>query len=925
MKKILSAVLVLIMLISGVDASYVRDTSDWFAFETPDRTVMKGTALDASRLLDAPAGKHGFLKVSGDGLAFSDGTPARFWGTNIVGQSCFFQKESADRLVDIVTTSGYNMVRLHHLDSTAFTPNIYGGVYGDPNSFSRVEPDPEQLDKLHYLWSRLKENGVYMFLDFMGVRHLSYDDAIGLGFSEEKAEVLKKAPWAFTAIKYFDEDLQEIQKIYMRQLVKTVNPYTGLAIADDPAFAACCIANEDSLFNDSFFNNNIYYSTYFKNEVCGQFAEWLGTRYKDDTELADAWAEEGKKGVLSGDSIAGGYVYLDNNYYSAVSNQSAAKIRDIKAFLRFKQDSYYKKMKAYLRDELGVRAMISGSNTFMADSADELLTYSDSGMDISDQHAYYSGSVSGAKIYLSNGNPLGPDVFTPMLKVGSDDRNIITFCARRRLWGMPCFQSEWGGVIPNDYLADANYQMAAYGSLHGWNPVQFNLIQERWIPSVHALTTYYQTIDNPAYITTMTAAASMILGGHVSESTGGYYAAVSDSEAMTHEFFPEYPDGIEFVTKTGIAFSDVLSGEQTEKIAENNKRYEKSVKNKTFRSDTDELAITPESGVFTVNTDRTRLLAGCAENTEYTLGGVTLRFDNDYAAVCVTSLTDDRIEGSENILITATARCRNSGMELDDESFVTVSAGSAPVMMEPVEGTVKIKTSDLYELYVLSSSGERRQKINTRRENGYLVFDMKKEYKTNHYELVRTEGTADILNASVGMDYGKNIMTVSGSGGAGYGEMLIKCVDKYGSTVYMGKSGQETDGSFKTEFFFNGQSQNEYTITLKNETEDNCKSITVKAVPPTERFRMQNITFRTENGVCYADCEIVSRAGITDAVLLLTAYDAEGRLVSVNRKAAELSYGSNSEKIEIKCVPFGRYRLAVWKNNLTPLTDLFVY
>ena len=40
MKKILSAVLVLIMLISGVDASYVRDTSDWFAFETPDRTVM---------------------------------------------------------------------------------------------------------------------------------------------------------------------------------------------------------------------------------------------------------------------------------------------------------------------------------------------------------------------------------------------------------------------------------------------------------------------------------------------------------------------------------------------------------------------------------------------------------------------------------------------------------------------------------------------------------------------------------------------------------------------------------------------------------------------------------------------------------------------------------------------------------------------
>ena len=66
---------------------------------------------------ERPAGKHGFLKAVKDRLVFEDGTPARFWGTNVVAYSLFATnsydvKRQARRLSEL----GFNLVRLHHID-----------------------------------------------------------------------------------------------------------------------------------------------------------------------------------------------------------------------------------------------------------------------------------------------------------------------------------------------------------------------------------------------------------------------------------------------------------------------------------------------------------------------------------------------------------------------------------------------------------------------------------------------------------------------------------------------------------------------------------------------------------------------------------------------------------------------------------------
>jgi len=55
----------------------------------PDRPLYPDSCLcDMSYLLDAPAGRHGFLTTHPDGhFYWADGTRARFWGINISSRS----------------------------------------------------------------------------------------------------------------------------------------------------------------------------------------------------------------------------------------------------------------------------------------------------------------------------------------------------------------------------------------------------------------------------------------------------------------------------------------------------------------------------------------------------------------------------------------------------------------------------------------------------------------------------------------------------------------------------------------------------------------------------------------------------------------------------------------------------------------------
>jgi hypothetical protein len=78
------------------------------------------SVINLSFLLDAPAGKDGFIRVQGSHLVRPDGKPIRFWGFNLTewsrGSVEIPSKEDAPMWAATLARFGVNFVRLHFLD-----------------------------------------------------------------------------------------------------------------------------------------------------------------------------------------------------------------------------------------------------------------------------------------------------------------------------------------------------------------------------------------------------------------------------------------------------------------------------------------------------------------------------------------------------------------------------------------------------------------------------------------------------------------------------------------------------------------------------------------------------------------------------------------------------------------------------------------
>ena len=76
-----------------------------------------------------------------------------------------------------------------------------------------------------------------MHIDLIVARDFTQED--GLNYPGNPGSCLKRYPM-------YDSRMIELQKEYAKQLLCHVNPYTGLALIDDPAVVTIQINNEDT-------------------------------------------------------------------------------------------------------------------------------------------------------------------------------------------------------------------------------------------------------------------------------------------------------------------------------------------------------------------------------------------------------------------------------------------------------------------------------------------------------------------------------------------------------------------------------------------------------------------------------------------------------------------------------------------------------
>lgn len=211
------------------------DTRGWTPIAA-SASIRPGSALDGSALLEAPAGRHGFVASRGGKLVFADGTRARFLGVSLLPPAGFPDPERADALADRLARSGVNLVRLSDLEAPLGPER---SLYDDTRDDTRAL-DPASLARLDHLVAALKARGIYVALELQAARRFRTGDDV----PDPRGLPAGGGPAAA-----FDPKVRAATLETARLLLGHVNPETKLALRDDPALAWIALAGELSLFD----------------------------------------------------------------------------------------------------------------------------------------------------------------------------------------------------------------------------------------------------------------------------------------------------------------------------------------------------------------------------------------------------------------------------------------------------------------------------------------------------------------------------------------------------------------------------------------------------------------------------------------------------------------------------------------------------
>ena len=700
-------------------SSGAQDLKNWFVFTPEDEP--SGAITDMADWLDKPAGKHGFVQMKDDRLVFEDGTPVKFWGTNVCSNQPFMKPEEAVKWGSFLSRFGFNGVRFHK-----FTWGATDGIH------STVITD-DRWKNFDFLCNELRNRGIYYgWSHIYGHKVMKADSARIVAYSELAAT---KFPWSHlngttSALVNFAEDLQALNIELTVNMLNHVNPHTGLKYADDPALSFIEFQNEDNIFWSAI-EETLKQTPTYRKMLCRKFSQWLKAKYGTDEQLRKAWNNEG---LPSEESIAAENVYPQPNhglfsweYEQAVREKRPVKqhVLDKANFLYDEQMKFYKKFEKAVR-ETGYKGPLVGSCWQAGTGLAHLLNlHADAEVGIIDRHNYFGGG---------QGHSLAPGEFdnTPMVsRIGSG----LFSSGLQQVSNRPFAFSEWMSLIPNEWTAESSPLIAAYGlGLQGWDASYvFATDIPRYQPAIHSGRgggIYNAT--SPTQMALYPALARMIYRGDVQEGetvvnrkvnvASVLKGATPLNESVKQDFDRKVIEGsfplqLMAAGKVAITFSD-------ENKTEFLKGFESLWKDSVMTSTTGQMKWSEKGkGFFTINTAGTKGFVGFSDKQSLQLGELTLKTDNEFAVILITSLEKEKgIATANRILVTTIARAQNTGMKFSDDRKELLARGDAPVLLEPVNLSMKIDRNAQPKITVLDHSGKKTDRVLSS-EKGWINLD----------------------------------------------------------------------------------------------------------------------------------------------------------------------------------------------------------
>lgn len=702
----------------AVQKPIAYDTHDWFPYHGTDPSKRRGTALDVSRLLDAPAGKYGPVQRRGESFGFANGKPIRFWGVNIVASANFPTHEEADRLAELLAQLGVNITRHHHMDAAWSTPNLFG------NADSTLKLDPVALERFDYLIAALQKRGIYQYFDMLVHRHAGA--AEGVAAPEDVVN-------GFKIEGEFAPQLIDLQEKLIDAFMGHNNPYTKRTYAKDPAIALVDVINEDSLFWIQKDGEFAVTTPEYRQQLGKLFGAWLAKQVPGGrAPLEQRWKPDagGGQGLLPSEDPAAGkldaVVQLSGDDVKRVSRARAADT------LRFYYDTalgYYRRIQGRLK-QLGYQGLVTGSNHWVEMPID---LYTNAQLDFLDRHAYWS-HPSGGWGYTTEIS------WDPGSMLRDAGLGVVGSIAAKRVKGLPMAASEWQTAAPNDYRQEGVLAMGAYAALSGISPIEFAFTHEAGKRSdqITRLGSNFDVVEQPTMLGAWPAVSLLFHRQDVAQSKQEAVLGVSDANVFDPAFRGGAPKELARLGKTGLVFG--AGGQSAEQLRE---LVATQIKDGVARANQGELVHDATRGTLLVDTARSQAFAGFKPAGKVTLKNVELELQNEFAVVIVTALDDQPLAASKRILVSALGNAVNSGMTLAPARNRLENAGVSPVLVEPIAGQLRLTGlagKGRLQVFALGPNGERDHALSApgvTESAGSLELRLSAEHHAMHYEIVR--------------------------------------------------------------------------------------------------------------------------------------------------------------------------------------------
>lgn len=707
-----------------VSASFASEL--WQPIREQTLEVKQGSVLDLSSLFPVQAaGAKGVVQLDAAGHLHiaNEAQPQRFLCASMVPSAPnggLPAKDEADRWVEQLSRTGYNLVRLHFIDAILMT-----GRKGD------FDYDPVAFDRLHYLMAKLKSAGIYWIVDGMTSDNGAY------GNVQPHRWVNR---YRLKERLYYDASALEHWKRLVTSVWGRVNPYIGLAPMNDPAMLGMILVNEGSLAFLATLEGR------YPKELNAPFGAWLASRYQVDAALRKAWGAEAtvrdRLGVSAEvpDELRG----------------TGKRARDFAAFIAEHETTLYHAMEAHVRSR-GFKGMVTNFNNWNFNQADAVRD----AVGWVDMHAYQSSPSR----FTDPGSKLAQtSIFE---NAGYYGRAL----SNARHWGKPFTVTEYGQPFWNQWRHESAAWIPALAAFQDWDAIcQFAelpvLLEYAKSGPPRRLAMYPFGIGaDPITRGGERLAALLFRRGDVTPSrahvTLSFDPARVFNDGKAWGQVPEALSRLALVAGSGLAQTSsttpknssteivfslddhsggllgkvenaalkkgiLLNQNPVEKLKSSGlllSNNQTDLSKGLFETDTGQMVFDASRKKLTIATERT--VAFTLRSGSVQAGGIELKDLSSPATVAVSAVDDHAIGQSRRLLVWVLTDAINTGMEFEGGDRATLKKlGSFPPMLREVTGQLAIKHDSpaTLKVWAVDQAGRRVAQVHSNAESGYLRF-----------------------------------------------------------------------------------------------------------------------------------------------------------------------------------------------------------